>query len=113
VKAALGDDVKEVRVSSRLTESPACLVADEHDMGANLQRVLKQLGQDAPQTKPILELNLKHPLVEKMDQEPDEERFADLSRVLLDQATLAEGGQLEDPAAFVHRLNKLMLSLSA
>ncbi|AKH20239.1 molecular chaperone HtpG [Sedimenticola thiotaurini] len=113
VKTALGDDVKDVRVSSRLTESPACLVADEHDMGANLQRVLKQLGQDAPQTKPILELNLKHPLVEKMDQEPDEDRFADLSRVLLDQATLAEGGQLEDPASFVHRLNKLMLSLSA
>lgn len=113
VKTVLGDDVKEVRVSSRLTESPACLVADEHDMGANLQRVLKQLGQDAPQTKPILELNLKHPLVEKMDQEPDEDRFADLSRVLLDQATLAEGGQLDDPAAFVHRLNKLMLSLSA
>lgn len=113
VKTVLGDDVKDVRVSSRLTESPACLVADEHDMGANLQRVLKQLGQDAPQTKPILELNLKHPLVEKMDQEPDEDRFADLSRVLLDQATLAEGGQLEDPAAFVHRLNKLMLSLSA
>lgn len=113
VKTALGEDVKDVRVSSRLTESPACLVADEHDMGANLQRVLKQLGQDAPQTKPILELNLKHPLVEKMDQEPDEDRFADLSRVLLDQATLAEGGQLEDPAAFVHRLNKLMLSLSA
>jgi len=113
VKTALGEDVKDVRVSSRLTESPACLVADEHDMGANLQRVLKQLGQDAPQTKPILELNLKHPLVEKMDQEPDEDRFADLSRVLLDQAALAEGGQLEDPAAFVHRLNKLMLSLSA
>ncbi len=113
VKTVLGEDVKEVRVSSRLTESPACLVADEHDMGANLQRVLKQLGQAAPQTKPILELNLKHPLVERMDQEPDEDRFADLSRVLLDQATLAEGGQLEDPAAFVHRLNKLMLSLSA
>jgi molecular chaperone HtpG len=113
VKAVLGDDVKEVRVSSRLTESPACLVADEHDMGANLQRMLKQLGQEAPPTKPIFELNLKHPLVEKMDQESDEDRFADLSRVLLDQATLAEGGQLEDPAAFVHRLNKLMLSLSA
>jgi molecular chaperone HtpG len=113
VKAVLGDDVKEVRVSSRLTESPACLVADENDMGANLQRMLKQLGQEAPATKPIFELNLKHPLVEKMDQEPDEDRFADLSRVLLDQATLAEGGQLEDPAAFVHRLNKLMLSLSA
>ncbi|MCW8891247.1 MAG: molecular chaperone HtpG, partial [Sedimenticola sp.] len=113
VKAVLGEDVKEVRVSSRLTESPACLIADEHDMGANLQRMLKQLGQDAPATKPIFELNLKHPLVEKMDQEQDEDRFADLSRVLLDQATLAEGGQLEDPAAFVHRLNKLMLSLSA
>lgn len=113
VKAVLGDEVKEVRVSSRLTESPACLVADEHDMGANLQRMLKQLGQEAPATKPIFELNLQHPLVEKLDQEPDEDRFADLSRVLLDQATLAEGGQLEDPAAFVHRLNKLMLSLSA
>ncbi len=113
VKAVLGDEVKEVRVSSRLTESPACLVADENDMGANLQRMLKQLGQEAPAAKPIFELNLKHPLVEKMDQEPDEDRFADFSRVLLDQATLAEGGQLEDPAAFVHRLNKLMLNLSA
>ncbi|MCW8945653.1 MAG: molecular chaperone HtpG [Sedimenticola sp.] len=113
VKAVLGEDVKEVRVSSRLTESPACLIADENDMGANLQRMLKQLGQEAPESKPIFELNLKHPLVEKMDQEQDEDRFADLSRVLLDQAMLAEGGQLEDPAAFVHRLNKLMLSLSA
>ncbi|MCW8907171.1 MAG: molecular chaperone HtpG [Sedimenticola sp.] len=113
VKGVLGEQVKEVRVSNRLTDSPACLVADEHDMGANLQRMLKQLGQDAPQTPPIMELNLQHPLVEKMDQEVDEDRFADLSRVLFDQATLAEGGQLEDPAAFVHRLNKLMLSLSA
>lgn len=113
IKGVLGEQVKEVRVSSRLTESPACLVTDEHDMGANLQRMLKQLGQEAPQTQPIMELNLQHPLVEKMDQESDEDLFADLSRVLFDQATLAEGGQLEDPAAFVHRLNKLMLSLSA
>jgi len=113
VKGVLGDQVKEVRVSNRLTDSPACLVADEHDMGANLQRMLKQLGQEAPRSQPIMELNLQHPLVEKMDQEADEDRFADLSRVLFDQATLAEGGQLEDPAAFVHRLNKLMLSLSA
>ena len=107
-----GRRVKEVRVSVRLTDSPACLVADEHDMNANLQRVLKQMGQDAPDTKPIFEINTSHPLVEKMDQEPDEDRFADLVRVLFDQANLAEGGQLEDPAAFVHRLNKLILSLS-
>ena len=82
-------------------------------MSANLQRVMKQLGQDAPATAPILEINVSHPMVEKMDTEPDEDRFADLAKILLDQATLAEGGQLEDPAVFVHRLNKLMLSLSA
>jgi len=112
VKEILGDDVKEVRVSMRLTDSPACLVADEQDMNANLQRVLKQMGQDAPESKPIFEINTTHPLVERMDQETDEDRFADLTRVLFDQANLAEGGQLEDPAAFVQRLNKLILSLS-
>jgi molecular chaperone HtpG len=112
VAAVLGDGVKEVRISHRLTESPACLVVGDYDMSANLQRVMKQLGQDAPQTKPILEVNPTHPLVLKMDQEADEDVFGDLARILFDQATLAEGGQLEDPAAFVHRLNKLMLNLS-
>ncbi len=112
VKTVLGEDVKEVRVSMRLTDSPACLVADDHDMNANLQRVLKQMGQDAPNAKPIFEINTDHSLVVRMDQESDEDRFADLVRVLFDQANLAEGGQLDDPAAFVQRLNKLILSLS-
>ncbi|MES9884167.1 MAG: molecular chaperone HtpG [Sedimenticola sp.] len=113
VTAVLDGDVKEVKVSHRLTESPACLVVGDYDMSANLQRVLKQMGQDAPEQQPILEINPTHPLVEKMDQEQDEDLFADLAKVLLDQAKLAEGGQLEDPASFVHRLNKLMLSMSA
>jgi molecular chaperone HtpG len=109
LKTALDGTVQEVRISSRLTESPACLVVGDYDMSANLQRLMKQLGQEAPATKPILEVNPKHPLVERMDKEPDEDVFGDLAKILLDQATLAEGGQLEDPAAFVHRLNKLML----
>ncbi len=102
-----------MKISHRLTESPACLVVGDYDMSANLQRVLKQMGQDAPDSQPILEINPTHPLVEKMDQEQDEDLFVDLAKILLDQAKLAEGGQLEDPASFVHRLNKLMLSLSA
>jgi molecular chaperone HtpG len=109
LKTALDGTVQEVRISSRLTESPACLVVGDYDMSANLQRLMKQLGQEAPATKPILEVNPKHPLVERMDQEADEDVFGDLAKILLDQATLAEGGQLADPAAFVHRLNKLML----
>ncbi|MEJ1365693.1 MAG: molecular chaperone HtpG, partial [Candidatus Sedimenticola sp. (ex Thyasira tokunagai)] len=113
VSAALDGQVKEVKISHRLTESPACLVVGDYDMSANLQRVLKQMGQDAPDSQPILELNPTHPLVEKMDQEQDEDLFTDLAKILLDQAKLAEGGQLEDPASFVHRLNKLMLSMSA
>ncbi|KRT55566.1 molecular chaperone HtpG [endosymbiont of Ridgeia piscesae] len=112
VKKVLGETVKEVRVSHRLTDSPACLVVEEHDMSANLARVLKSVGQDAPGTSPIMELNMQHPLLGRLDQEPDEDRFADLTRVLFDQAQLAEGGQLDDPAAFVRRLNTLMLNLS-
>ena len=113
ISKALGDSVKEVRVSNRLTESPACLVVGDYDMSANLQRVLKQMGQAAPASKPILEVNPDHPLVKKMDEEQDESLFEELAAILFDQATLAEGGQLEDPAAFVHRLNKLMLSFTA
>ncbi len=108
----LGETVKEVRASHRLTDSPACLVVEEHDMSANLARVLKSVGQDAPQTKPIMEVNLTHPLLERLERESDEERFGDLSKVLFDQAQLAEGGQLDDPAAFVRRLNSLMLKLA-
>ena len=109
----LSESVKEIRVSHRLTDSPACLVVEEHDMSANLARVLKSVGQDAPQTKPIMEINSSHPLVERLEQESDEERFGDLTKVLFDQAQLAEGGQLDDPAAFVRRLNSLMLNLAA
>ena len=113
VKEALGDTVKEVRVSSRLTESPACLVVDHYDMSQNLARVLKQLGQDAQMPTPIIEMNLDHPLLQRMDAETDEDKFGELARLVFDQALLAEGGQLEDPAGFVHRLNRLMLDMSA
>ena len=113
VKSALGDTVKEVRVSSRLTESPACLVVDHYDMSQNLARVLKQLGQDAPMPTPIIEVNLEHPLLQRMENEVDEDKFTELAKLVFDQALLAEGGQLDDPAGFVHRLNRLMLDLSA
>ncbi len=109
ITGALGDAVQEVRVSNRLTESPACIVVGDYDMSANLQRVMKQLGQETPGSRPILEVNVTHSLVERMNDEQDEAVFGDLARILLDQATLAEGGQLEDPAAFVRRLNQLML----
>ncbi|MCG6863580.1 MAG: molecular chaperone HtpG [Chromatiaceae bacterium] len=111
LKTCLGDRVEEVRASTRLVDSPACLVVGEHDMSANLARVLKSVGQDAPQTKPILEINLDHPLVRRLEAEADEIRFGDLGMILLDQAQLAEGGQLDDPAAFVGRLNKLMMNM--
>ncbi len=111
-KEALGDTVKQVRVSSRLTDSPACLVVDDYDMSQNLARVLKQLGQDAPMPTPIMELNIEHPIVKRMEDETDDERFTELAKLLYEQSLLAEGGQLEDPAAFVHRLNKLMLDMA-
>ncbi len=109
---ALGDSVEEVRLTHRLTNSPACVVVGDADMGAQMRRLLEQAGQAVPESKPILELNPEHPLVKKLDQEPDEDRFADLVSVLFDQANLAEGGQLEDPAAYVNKLNKLLLELS-
>ena len=111
IKGALGEAVKDVRVSTRLTDSPACLVVDHYEMSQNLARVLKQLGQDAPTPQPILELNLEHPLVERLERQQDEEKFAELGRLIFDQALLAEGGQLDDPAGFVHRLNRLMLEI--
>jgi molecular chaperone HtpG len=112
MQEVLGETVKEVRVSHRLTDSPACLVVEEHDMSANLARVLKSVGQDAPQSKPIMEINISHPLLERLEKEAEEGRFSDLTKVLFDQAQLAEGGQLDDPAAFVRRLNGLMLNLA-
>ncbi len=112
VKKALEGEVEEVRITHRLTESPACVVVAEHEMGAQMRRILEQAGQPLPESKPSFELNPEHPLVKKLDQESNESRFADLARVLFDQANLAEGAQLDDPAAYVQRLNKLLLELS-
>ena len=110
IRKTLGERVKDVRVTLRLTESPACLVADEHDLNANLQRLLKAAGQKVPASKPILEINPHHPLVLRLREEARGERFNDLVQILFDQSLLAEGGQLEDPAGFVKRLNQLMLA---
>lgn len=110
LQKALGDKLKEVRVTHRLTDSPACLVADEQDPGANLQRMLKMMGQTAPDIKPILEINPQHPMLKKMELLPNEGgHFDDYASVLFDEALLAEGGQIEDPAGFVRKINKLML----
>jgi len=111
VKTSLGEKVKDVRITHRLTDSPSCLVADEHDLGGNLARILKAAGQKAPDSKPILEINPKHPAVQRLKYE--ETRFDDWANLLLEQATLAEGGSLEDPAGFVKRINDLMLALSS
>ena len=105
VQKILESQVKEVKVSSRLSESPSCLVADENEMGGNMERIMKSLGQDIPDTKPILEINPDHPLVKKLKTKVDK----DLVKVLFDQAVLSEGGQLKEPAEFVKRMNKLML----
>ena len=112
MQTALGEQVKEVRISYRLTDSPACLVVDAQAMGMNLERMLKAAGQNVPLSKPILEVNPQHALVALLKDEADATRFNDLSQILLDQALLAEGGQLEDPAGFVKKLNSLMLALS-
>jgi molecular chaperone HtpG len=109
IQKALGDNVKEVRVTHRLTDSPACLVVGEHDLSGNLARILKASGQNAPESKPVLEINPAHRLVEKLKVEKDDAKFNDYTRVLFDQALLAEGGQLEDPASFVRRVNALLI----
>ena len=111
MKTALGDLVKEVRVTHRLTTSPACLVADVDGMNANLERMLKAAGQNVPATRPILEINTAHPIVSRLNVETDDERFAEWARILFDQSLLSEGGELEDPASFVARLNGLLLEL--
>ncbi|MEO1078190.1 MAG: molecular chaperone HtpG [Pseudomonadota bacterium] len=113
LKAVIGEDVEEIRATHRLVESPACLVVGDHDMGAQMKRIMEAAGQAVPDSKPILEINPSHPLIDRLDGESDEDRFADLARIVLDQANLAEGGQLADPAGYVERLNRLLLQLSA
>jgi molecular chaperone HtpG len=108
MKAALEGRAKDVRVTFRLTDSPACLVSDENELSGNLLRMLKAAGQQAPDTKPILEINPEHPLLLKL--KSDDQQFDEWAQVLFDQALLAEGGQLNDPAAYVKRINQLLLS---
>ncbi|KTB54957.1 molecular chaperone HtpG [Pseudomonas allii] len=112
IKASLGDAVSEVRVSHRLTDSPAILAIGEADLGMQMREILKASGQKVPDSKPIFEFNPAHPLIEKLDGEQSEERFGDLSHILFDQAALAAGDSLKDPAAYVRRLNKLLVELS-
>jgi len=109
VKEVLGDKVKEVRISSRLTDSPACLVVDEYALSAHLERLLREAGQSVPTSKPYLELNPSHPLIARLKDEAAAARFSDWTNLLFEQAVLAEGGQLEDPASFVKRLNGLLV----
>ena len=108
---SLKEQDKEVRITHRLTSSPACVVSDQNDLSIQMQRMLKAAGQDIPVSKPILELNPEHPLISRLKAEQDDDRFKEWSHILLDQALLAEGGQLEDPASFVQRLNKMLLEM--
>ncbi|WP_045727836.1 molecular chaperone HtpG [Xanthomonas sp. GPE 39] len=113
IQQVLKDEVAEVRVSHRLTDSPAILAIGQGDMGLQMRQILEASGQKLPESKPVFEFNPAHPLIEKLDAEPDVDRFGDLARVLFDQAALAAGDSLKDPAAYVRRLNKLLLELSA
>ena len=112
IKEQLKDRVQEVRVTNRLTESPACLVVGEHDMGAQMRRIMEAAGQKLPESKPIFEINPDHPLLQRLDKETNDERFNDLTWILFDQASLAGGDSLKDPASYVNRLNKLLLDLT-
>lgn len=112
IKKSLADEVSEVRISHRLTESPAILAISEQDLGLQMRQILQATGQAVPESKPIFEINPEHPLVEKLDSEADEDRFNDLTHVLFDQAALAAGNNLKDPASYVKRLNKLLIELS-
>ncbi|MBD3656876.1 MULTISPECIES: molecular chaperone HtpG [Marinobacter] len=112
IKKALEDKVQDVRVTNRLTDSPACLVVGDFDMGAQMKKIMEAAGQPVPESKPIFEINVDHPLVQRLENEQRDERFSELSAVLLDQATLASGEQLKDPGAYVSRLNRLLLELA-
>ena len=111
MKTALADKAKDVRITFRLTDSPACLVADENELSGNLMRMLKAAGQNAPDAKPILEINPEHPLVQRLKYEDG--KFDDWSHILFDQALLAEGGALTDPSGFVRRLNEMLLGMAS
>ena len=112
IKDILDEKVKEVRVTSRLTTSPACLVSDDNDMGRHLEQILKASGQNIPGSKPILEINPDHPIIKKIDDEKDNDLFTDWSHILFDQALLSEGGQLADPVNFVNKLNAMIVSMA-
>jgi len=111
IKGILGERVEDVRITRRLTASPACIVAGEHDMTPQMERIMRAAGQNVPHSKPIFELNPEHVLIKLLQNDTEENRFADWVNILFDQAVLAEGGQLEDPATFVQRFNKLLLEL--
>ncbi len=111
LKESLGDKTSEVRVSKRLTTSPACVVLGEQEMALHMQQLMKQMGQEMPSTKPVLEINPGHPILRLLDKEPDDEKFGNWSELLLDQAMLADGGQLDDGAGFVKRMNEMFLAL--
>ena len=113
IQAVLANEVEEVRVTHRLTDSAACLVTGQYDMGVQMRRIMEAAGQAMPASKPIFEINPDHALINRLDHESDEERFAEFARVIFDQANLAAGGQLEDPAAYVQRLNKLLLEMAS
>jgi len=112
MKKSLGDSVEDVRVTNRLTDSPACIVLNEQDMAMHMQRILKEAGHDMPSSKPILEINPDHPIVKQLDAEKGKKKFDDWSAILFDQALLAEGGQLDDPAGFVAKLNKMLVAIA-
>ena len=112
MKKALQDKVEDVRVTNRLTDSPACIVLNEQDMAMHMQRLLKEAGHEMPSSKPILEINPDHPIVKKLDTEKSKKKFADWSDILFDQALLAEGGQLDDPAGFVAKLNQMLVTIA-
>jgi molecular chaperone HtpG len=108
IKQTLGDKISDVKISARLTDSPACLVSETYGMSRTMERIMKSVGQNVPASKPIFEINPDHQLVTRLKDEEDESRFADLTHILYDQAVLSEGGQLDDTAAFVRRLNGLL-----
>jgi molecular chaperone HtpG len=112
LKGALEERVSEVRVTHRLTDSPACLATGEFELGLQMRKIMEAAGQTVPVSKPIFEVNVEHPLMERLDREQDEDRFRDLAAILFEQACLAEGRQLDDPASYITRLNRLLLELS-
>ena len=112
IKELLGERVKEVRLTHRLTDSPACLAIDDNDMGAQMRKIMEASGQSVPESKPIFEINPDHPLVKKLDSEADEELFEDIVAVLFGQANLGDGGEIDDPGEFASKLNKLLLKIS-